>query len=108
MAGETAGMIDPVSFESMAPAGAIDSNAKANYLKLSFFGPRPIAGQTNSFFAEKNCFRRTKIFFGEKCFFRKKNLAFESMAPAGAIDSNETDLNIPADSGPFLIICLSI
>ena len=30
--------------------------------------------------------------------FKPFALAFESMAPAGAIDSNETDLNIPANS----------
>ena len=35
MAGELAGMFKSVSFESMAPAGAIDSNAKANDLKRS-------------------------------------------------------------------------
>ena len=67
-------MIDPVSFESMAPAGAIDSNAKANGLKWSFFGPQPIAGQ-------KKCFFDEKIVFGEKKFsanfvFSANNLFF--------------------------------
>ena len=41
MAGELAGMFKSVSFESMAPAGAIDSNAKANGLNGGFGVPGP-------------------------------------------------------------------
>ena len=48
------------------------------------------------------CLEFLSVFFwgagDSKTLFKPFALAFESMAPAGAIDSNETDFNIPAVS----------